>query len=545
MKAHFIIFYKDQNSLSKCLGCIEALEVPENVETDVLGVDEGNSIIEAYEACREGSDADLKIYIRENVYITDTGFLRKTVSFMENHPEVGLAGIVGGSMLKKGFYDWTCGSVNVFNEDRRTRFVSESDGDFSYVEALSGQILVAARDVPWTVKADDEFSSNPDRFFDIFYSRKIAKTGAKLAVINFPENPPALWEYGKAFKERYDVYTEDKGAWVRISEETPLVSVAVTVYNAADFVRDTMDSVLKQTYQNLELIVSDDFSSDNSVEILREYEKKDARVTVLTTDRNRHACYAENRCFDMAKGKYFCMLGHDDMWRPWKVEEQVSFMEHEPDYEMCFSHCHIIDDKIEIHDENNMYSVFRQGNHSRKYWIRTLFMDGNALCAASAMIRRESVCPPLNRLSNIQVQDYELWLKLLRKGPLYIMKDCIVFYRQFTERENLSDMDDSSDSNGKTWRMIMEMQYFKYKFVMSLSKEELYEYFGKEIGAYEVKDDLELLVVKAWFLFLTRNRHFQDLFDEIFENPGGLEAMERVLNLSLPDYYEMEMKTGY
>lgn len=544
MKIQFIIFYKKQEILNRCLSCIEALKVPENVETDVLGVDEGDSIIEAYEACREYSDADLKIYVRENVYITAPDFLEKTVSFMEKHPEVGMAGIVGGTMIKEGFYDWTCGSVNIYNEDRRTRFVTKNNGEFSYVDVLAGQVLISARNVSWTVQDGDEFSTDAERFFDLFYSRKITKEGDKLAVINFPE-PPALWEYGKTFNERFDVYTEDRGAWVRVSEEAPLVSVALTVYNAADFVRDTVDSVLQQTYKNLELIISDDFSTDDSIGILRKYEKEDARVTLLTADRNRHACYAENKCFDKSKGKYFSMLGHDDIWRPWKIEEQVSFMEHEPDYAMCFSHCHIIDENAEMHDDDFMYSVFKQDNHSREYWIRRLFLQGNALCAASSIIRKELICPPLNRLSNIQVQDHELWLKLLRKGNLYILQDNMVLYRQFAERENLSNLESVADSDGKTWRMAIETQLFKYKYIMSLSKEELFKYFSKEIGAFEAKDDFELQIIKAWFLYIIKNRHFQDLFDDVFETPGGVETVERILNISLPDYYDMEKEPAF
>lgn len=537
MKVHFIVFYKNQECLDKCLGCLNALKIPENVETDVLGVDEGESITRAYDACMESSDADIKIYIRENIYITDPDFLIRALDLFKNHEEVAMAGIIGGFEKKPGFIDWTVGSLNIFSDDSRIVFENPFNKDFEYVDYLSGQVLMTKKDFPWTTEEED-----CDKFFDIYHSRKTTESGAKLAVINF-QKPPVLWEYGKAFNERVDVYTPDKGAFTGISKEKPLVSVVMAVHNAEDFIEETLKSIQNQTYENLEIILSDDCSTDNTVKLLNGYAEKDSRIKVLISDRNRHVCYAENKAADKATGKYIALMGHDDLWRPSKIEKQVTFMEHETEYFGCFSHVHVINEKQEVKDDNFYYSVFHQENRSQKEWLNMLLFERNALCAPSALLRRSSLILPLYRLGFVQGQDYELWMRLLRNENLYVLQDCLTLYRQFEdEHTNLSDVGDAKTPNPAFIRAITEMQFFSYQFLMSLSTKELVKWFSERLVNPQVSDELEALCEKALILYKLQSAHYVDVFNDILDNPKGLETLENKYNTTLLDFYEMEKR---
>ena len=84
----------------------------------------------------------------------------------------------------------------------------------------------------------------------------------------------------------------------------PLVSIVATNYNFERFIPVFIESVLKQTYLNWELIVIDDCSADSSFELLKEYERKDSRMKVLRNDRNRHTSYTTNQGIRRALGKY-------------------------------------------------------------------------------------------------------------------------------------------------------------------------------------------------------------------------------------------------
>ena len=104
-----------------------------------------------------------------------------------------------------------------------------------------------------------------------------------------------------------------------------LVSVIVPVYNAGKWIEDTILSVRSQTYRDWELILVDDGSTDNSMEIMRQC--ADDRVRIIDDGSNRGAAYARNMGVKEAKGRYICYIDADDLWSPDKLEKQLAFIE--------------------------------------------------------------------------------------------------------------------------------------------------------------------------------------------------------------------------
>ena len=107
---------------------------------------------------------------------------------------------------------------------------------------------------------------------------------------------------------------------------TPLVSAVIPTYNRAEYVGGAIESVLSQTYDNVEVVVVDDGSTDDTREVLAEYDDDD-RVRVLHNDENQGIPYTMNRGVDAAEGDYIGVFGDDDRWRPTKVEKQVEAFE--------------------------------------------------------------------------------------------------------------------------------------------------------------------------------------------------------------------------
>ena len=107
-------------------------------------------------------------------------------------------------------------------------------------------------------------------------------------------------------------------------KKAPLVSIVVPTFNAGKFIDDTIHSVLGQTYENWELIVVDDGSSDNTLEVLRRF--KSDKIRVISMKRNGGAAKARNRGISACTGRYICFLDADDLWQPSKLERQVEFM---------------------------------------------------------------------------------------------------------------------------------------------------------------------------------------------------------------------------
>ena len=105
-----------------------------------------------------------------------------------------------------------------------------------------------------------------------------------------------------------------------------MVSIITPCHNAADTIAETIESVLAQTYQNWEMIVVDDCSTDNSLQIVEEYCEKDPRIKTIRLDRNGGPAKARNAATEAAKGRYIAFLDGDDMWLPEKLQRQLDFM---------------------------------------------------------------------------------------------------------------------------------------------------------------------------------------------------------------------------
>ena len=104
-----------------------------------------------------------------------------------------------------------------------------------------------------------------------------------------------------------------------------LVSIVTACYNSSQFIGECIDSVLSQTYDNWELLIVDDSSSDNSCEMIRKYD--DNRISLIELEKNGGAAEARNIALKRAKGKYIAFLDSDDIWVSTKLEDQIYFMQ--------------------------------------------------------------------------------------------------------------------------------------------------------------------------------------------------------------------------
>lgn len=130
-----------------------------------------------------------------------------------------------------------------------------------------------------------------------------------------------------------------------MDKKLPLVSVVVPAYNAERFIRETIKSVLAQTYNSAEIIVVDDGSTDRTGIAVKEFSQKNSCVKYIY-QKNQGQSSARNTGIKNAKGKYIAFLDADDLFLPSKLEEQVSYLERHPDCGVCYCAIyHFYDDK--------------------------------------------------------------------------------------------------------------------------------------------------------------------------------------------------------
>ena len=108
--------------------------------------------------------------------------------------------------------------------------------------------------------------------------------------------------------------------------EKGLVSVITPTYNCAKFIGETIESVQAQTYQQWEMIIVDDCSTDNTKEIVDKYIKEDSRIKYFCLKNNSGAAVARTKAMELANGEYMAFLDSDDIWTEEKLKKQLAFM---------------------------------------------------------------------------------------------------------------------------------------------------------------------------------------------------------------------------
>lgn len=203
----------------------------------------------------------------------------------------------------------------------------------------------------------------------------------------------------------------------------PLVSVIIPCYNAEKYVEEAIRSIMTQTYSNLEIIVTDDCSSDNTLMILETLAAEDSRIKVIKNEENLRIVKSLNNMIGIAQGKYIARMDADDISLPKRIEKQVSFLESNPEYGMCGTNAWHIDEsgrKI-----GRSYLSISDFEIQRTKFIRCPFYHPT-ICIRSELIKT-------NLYDNYydKVEDFELWLRILPLTKACNLAEKLFYYRKF------------------------------------------------------------------------------------------------------------------
>ena len=220
----------------------------------------------------------------------------------------------------------------------------------------------------------------------------------------------------------------------------PKVTIFLWSYNHAKYLRDTIESLLHQTFTDFELFIEDDASSDQSWAIIQSY--KDPRIVSHRNFTNRNDSeWFKKVVSELSSGIYIAIHHSDDIWYLDKLEKQVSFLDNHPEIGAAFTNITIIDeDSHPFEDENHFYyKIFDQPNRSRFEWLNYFFYNGNALCHPSVLIRKECFkeCG-FYRTGLAQLGDFDMWVRLCFKYEIYVLPEKLVRFRVRANEMNFS-----------------------------------------------------------------------------------------------------------
>ena len=205
----------------------------------------------------------------------------------------------------------------------------------------------------------------------------------------------------------------------------PKISILTTVYNREKYLVACIDSVLASSYQDWELIIVDDVSTDTSLAIAKSYEKKDARIKVYVNDKNLGDYPNRNKAASYAKGKYIKYLDADDLIYPRGLEVMVHAMEQFPEAGLGISQKVVEDEKP--------YPFLMQPKETFK---REFLMRGVLGLGPTGTIIRRDVFKKLGGFTGTRyIGDTELWYKIALTYPVVKIEDDLIFWRQHDDQE--------------------------------------------------------------------------------------------------------------
>lgn len=209
-----------------------------------------------------------------------------------------------------------------------------------------------------------------------------------------------------------------------------LVSIVMPSYNTAAYIGDSIRSVLAQTYENWELLIVDDGSTDNTREIVAGF--ADERIRFFENETNSGAAVSRNRALREATGKWIAFLDSDDLWHPQKLKKQLAFMK-ENEYAVSYT-----DYQVQYNGQWLPYTYIAPNRVNKRKIIDYCYFSTN------------TVMYDVEKIGLIQIEplrknnDYAMWLKLLRQETAYRLPECLAYYLKR----------DGSISSGSKWKLI-------------------------------------------------------------------------------------------
>lgn len=202
------------------------------------------------------------------------------------------------------------------------------------------------------------------------------------------------------------------------------ISVIMGIYNCSETLMEALDSIAGQTYRDWEIIMCDDASSDNTLDIAHEFQKRfPEQVIVIKNPKNMGLNFTLNKCLEVSSGDYIARMDGDDVSKPTRFEREVKVLEQHPEIA-------IVSTDMEFFDEDGVWGR----THTNPAPTRESFIKSTPFCHAACMVRREAYIAVdgysvEKRL--LRVEDYHLWIKMYEKGykginimdPLYQMRD--------------------------------------------------------------------------------------------------------------------------
>ena len=231
------------------------------------------------------------------------------------------------------------------------------------------------------------------------------------------------------------------------------ISIIVPCYNAEDFIRETLESIERQTYNNYEVFVIDDASSDGSIEIVKDFINiTSINIQLIQNKKNKGVSYSRNIGIKRSNGEYIAFLDSDDTWEPEKLEKQINIFESKGNDEVgvVYTGVNIMSDiqtkskllkwEFTVNNTEHWGKCFNS-KYTGEITVNRLLHSGNHICLSSSLVKREAISfsNGFDETLPFQIEDYLLWCCISLKYNFFLIQDKLTNYRVHSQSYTLNN----------------------------------------------------------------------------------------------------------
>ncbi len=239
-----------------------------------------------------------------------------------------------------------------------------------------------------------------------------------------------------------------------MEQNNPKISVVMASHNGERFIKQAIDSILWQSFNDFEFLIVDDGSTDLTAIILQEYKERDKRIKIITNSQCLGLTKSLNRALRQAQGEYIARMDDDDICIKNRFEKQIDFMDKNPEVVLCGTLGFIIDEKGEIIGEKNLALSYKD--------IKKKLLFNNQFIHSSLMMRKEV----LNKEGFYderfkKAQDYELVLRFARKYQVVNLPERLIKWRKLATSISHKNKEQKKFAIKARWYAITKYGYPK------------------------------------------------------------------------------------
>lgn len=405
-KIEIIIHATNEDFLAQLIQSLETVVVPENFFAEVEVIGDGSKY-EAYNAAMQASDAKYKIYLDERAVITNKNFLVELLEIFDGDKKIGAVGTSGALELSTS-------GVSFYSEKWKSKnYIGEA-------QVVDGFFFATQYDLPW----------REDLFKDNFF-------GGQAQCVEFKRAGYKVFIGGDwIFFDTDTVKLDEASRNIFLNEYSadlfPLVTILIPTFNRPKWFKEALESALNQTYRNIEIIISDDSTNDDTEKLIQSY-LGDPRIKYF---RNRGFTITENwnflRGYNNPAAEYVNWLMDDDIFYPTKLEKMIEVYRNNPDISLVTSSRNFIDADGNIIGSSKNFN----GNQNLKvdgdeagrfiFFVDNYIGETTTVLIRKKFLRDNDLCwNEDENTDSFPLSDVSTWLQLLTQGNMFRLAECL------------------------------------------------------------------------------------------------------------------------